>query len=100
MQGGCGQFGVAVDHDPAGHLERRPCRGVTFSQPHLQALESRFEGYGLPPRYKGYGFGILRRSRLDLTPYGDADYADKSNDRRSLSGIVNTLGCGTCQFGK
>ena len=31
-------------------------------------------------------------SGLDLTAYSDADYADKSSDRRSVSGTVITLG--------
>ena len=32
-------------------------------------------------------------SALDLTACNDADYADKSNDRRSVSGTVFSLGC-------
>ena len=35
---------------------------------------------------------FVRGSGLDLTAYSDADYADKSNDRRSVSGTVVTLG--------
>ena len=35
---------------------------------------------------------FVRGSGLDLTAYGDADYADNSNDRRSVSGSVITLG--------
>ena len=34
----------------------------------------------------------MRASGLDLTACSDADYADKSNDRRSVSGTVITLG--------
>ena len=34
---------------------------------------------------------FARGSGLDLTAYSDADYADKSNDRRSVSGTVITL---------
>ena len=35
---------------------------------------------------------LVRGSGLDLTAYSDADYADKSNDRGSVSGTVITLG--------
>ena len=35
---------------------------------------------------------IVRGSGLYLTAYSDVDYADKSNDRRSVSGTVITLG--------
>ena len=31
-------------------------------------------------------------SGLELTGYSDADYADESNDRQSVSGTVVTLG--------
>ena len=41
---------------------------------------------------RGMGLTFLRGSGLDLTAYSDADYADKSNDRRSVSGTVITLG--------
>ena len=34
----------------------------------------------------------MRGSGLDLTAYSDADYTDKSNDRRSVSGTLITLG--------
>ena len=34
----------------------------------------------------GMGLTFARGSGLDLTAYSDADYADKSNDRRSVSG--------------
>ena len=34
----------------------------------------------------------VRGSGLDLTSYSDADYADKSNDRRSVSATEITLG--------
>ena len=37
------------------------------------------------------GLTFVRGSGLDLTAYSDADYADKSNDRRSVSGTVITL---------
>ena len=33
----------------------------------------------------------MRGSGLDLTAHRDADYADKSNDKRSVSGTVITL---------
>ena len=38
------------------------------------------------------GLTFVRGSGLDLTAHSDADYADKSNDRRSVSGTVITLG--------
>ena len=34
----------------------------------------------------------MRGSGLELEVYADADYADKANDRRSVSGIAVTLG--------
>ena len=34
----------------------------------------------------------MRGSGLGLEVYADADYADKANDRRSVSGIEGTLG--------
>ena len=40
----------------------------------------------------GMGLTFVRDSGLDLTAYSDADYADKSSDRRSVSGTVITLG--------
>ena len=41
---------------------------------------------------RGMGLTFVRGSGLDLTAYSDADYADKSNDRRSVSWTVITLG--------
>ena len=41
---------------------------------------------------RGMGLTFVRGSGLDLTTYSDADYADKSNDRRSVSGTVISLG--------
>ena len=41
---------------------------------------------------KGMCLPFVRGSGLDLTAYSDADYADKPNDRRSVSGTVITLG--------
>ena len=38
------------------------------------------------------GLTFVRGSGLDLTACSDADYADKSNGRRSVSGTVVTLG--------
>ena len=37
------------------------------------------------------GLNFVRSSGLDLAAYSDADYADKSNDRRSVSGTVIIL---------
>ena len=39
---------------------------------------------------RGMGLTFVRCSGLDLTVYSD-DYADKSNDRRSVSGTVITV---------
>ena len=41
---------------------------------------------------RGMGLTFVRGSGLNLTAYSDADYADESNDRRSVSGTVITLG--------
>ena len=41
---------------------------------------------------RGMGLAFMRGLGLDLTAYSDADYADKSNDRRSVSGTAVTLG--------
>ena len=38
------------------------------------------------------GLTFVRGSGLDLNAHSDADYADKANDRRSVSGTVITLG--------
>ena len=49
---------------------------------------------------RGMGLAFVRDSGLNLTANSDADYADKSNDRRSVSGTVITFG-GCCrQLGK
>ena len=91
VQGGCGQFHVAINHDATRHFERGACCGAPFIQPQRQALESSSEDHGIPSRDKGYWFDFVRGLGLDLTAYSDADYADKSNDRRSVSGTVITL---------
>ena len=83
---------MAVDHDAARHLERGACCGAPFSQPHRQALESSSEHHDKPPRDKGYGIDFCEGLGLDLTAYSDANYADKSNDRRLVSGTAITLG--------
>ena len=41
---------------------------------------------------RGTGLTLETGSELDLTAYSNAYYADKSNDRRSVSGAVITLG--------
>ena len=41
---------------------------------------------------RGMGLTFVRGSGLNLTACNDAGYADKSNDRRSVSGTVITLG--------
>ena len=92
VQGGCGQSDVTVDHDATSYLAQGACCGASFSQPYRQALESSSEDHGIPPRNKGMGLTFVRGSGLHLTTYSDADYADKSNDRHSVSGTVITLG--------
>ena len=42
---------------------------------------------------------FVRRSGAGLTVYSDADYADESHDRRSVSGMVVPWVCGH-QLGK
>ena len=82
---------VAVDHDMARLLALRAaarhshsptdrhCKAVLKIMAHLHGT-------------RGMGLTFVRGSGLDLTAYSDADYADKSNDRRSVSGTVITLG--------
>ena len=41
---------------------------------------------------KSLGITYIRGSGLELAVYADADYAEKENDRRSVSGIAVTLG--------
>ena len=41
---------------------------------------------------KNFGITYMRGSGLGLEVYADAYYADKTNDRRSVSGIAVTLG--------
>ena len=48
--------------------------------------------YGIPLRNQGVRTDVCAGSGLDLTAYSDADYADESNDRRSVSGVVVALG--------
>ena len=40
---------------------------------------------------KSFGITYLQGSGLGLEVYADADYADKTNDRRTVSGIAVTL---------
>ena len=54
MQGGCGQFDVAVAHDETAHVERCACRGAPLSQPHGQALDGSYEDYGILSRVQGF----------------------------------------------
>ena len=42
-------------------------------------------------RTKSLGITYVRDSGLSLNVYADADYANKDNDRRSVSGVVVTL---------
>ena len=57
-QGGCGQLHVALDHDKAGYLERCLCCCAPLPSPYGEALEGRFEYYGLPPRDQVYGINV------------------------------------------
>ena len=41
---------------------------------------------------KSLGITYVRGSGLSLDVYADADYANKDNDRRSVSGLAVTLG--------
>ena len=41
---------------------------------------------------KNFGITYVRGSGLELEVYADANYADKANDWRSVSGIAVTLG--------
>ena len=41
---------------------------------------------------KSFGITYVRGSGLGLEVYAEADYADKANDRRSVSGTAITLG--------
>ena len=49
---------------------------------------------------RGVGLTVVRGSEFELTVHSDADYADKWNDRRSVSGTVITLGGAARQLGK
>ena len=42
---------------------------------------------------RGVGLAFVRRSMVKLTLFRGADYADESNDKRLVSGMVVTLGC-------
>ena len=69
------------------------CCGTPFSQPHQQALESKSKDNGTPSRDKGYEIGLCEGFGIGFgCVESDADYADTSNDRRSASGTVVTLG--------
>ena len=43
---------------------------------------------------RGLGLAFVRRSVVDWTACSDADYADTSTERRSVSGTVFVLGLG------
>ena len=47
---------------------------------------------------RGMGLTFARGSGLNLTAYSDADYAEKSNERRSVSGTVITLGAAAVRW--
>ena len=81
---------MAADHDAAKHLERGACCGAPLSQPHRQTLESSSEDLGIPPRHKGWGINVYEGFGIGYNR--NADYADKFNDRRSVSRTVITLG--------
>ena len=81
---------MAVDHDAAGHLERCACRGAPLSQPFRRALEGSYQDKGIPIRDQRFGVGVCVRFGIGID--SDADYADQSNNRRSVSGMVVALG--------
>lgn len=49
---------------------------------------------------RGLRLTFVRGSGLDLTAYGDADYADESNDSRWVLGTVVTLGVAAREVGE
>ena len=83
---------MAVDHDAARHLERGARCGAPFSQPTDRHWKAVLKIIAYLHGTRGMGLTFVRGSALDLTAYSDADYADKSNDRRWMSGTVITLG--------
>ena len=92
VQGGCGQFDVAVDHDTARRLERGASCGALYHNITDRHWKAVLKIMAYLHGTRGMGLTFVRGSGLDLTASSDADYADKSNDRRSVSGTVITLG--------
>ena len=87
---------MAVDHVTAGHLEPCACGGAPFS---YNPTDRHWKAFLRITAYlhgtRGMGLAFLGGSGLDLTAYSDADYADESEDRRSVSASVFTSGgCG------
>ena len=92
VQGGCGQFDVAVDHDTARRLERGASCGALYHNITDRHWKAVLKIMAYLHGTRGMGLTFVRGSGLDLTASSDADYADKSNDRRLVSGTVITLG--------
>ena len=89
--GGCDD--VPVDHDEAGHLERWLCVLWRANPTTLRRGTGRqFKMMVYLHGTKFMGLTFVRGSGLDLTAYNDGDSDNKSNDRRSVSGTVITLG--------
>ena len=88
----CWQLDVVVDYDQAGHLERCACCGAPLPHPYGAALEGSSEDYGIPSRDQVFRIDFCAWLGLGLTAGIDADYADKSNSRRSVSGTIITRG--------
>ena len=85
----------------AGHLQPCACCGSPLSRPHGQALESSYEDHGVPGKFatsRDQNSTIDVCAGLGIGFDCDADYADESNDRRSVSGTVVTLGGATVSW--
>ena len=79
---------MAVDHDAARHLESGACCGAHSHNPNDMHWKAVMNIMAYLHGTRGMSLTFVRGSGLDLTAYSDADYADKSNDRRSVSGTV------------
>ena len=91
VQGGCGQSDVPVDDDEAGHLKRFACCGAPLPQPYGEALKGSSEDYGIPTWDQVFEIDFCAGLGIGFGYVSDADYADESNNRRSVSGTVVTL---------
>ena len=76
----------------AGHRKRRACGGTTLSRPNRKALEAVLMVIEYLVGTKDLGLTFERGSGLNLSVFVDANYAEKADDRRSVSGVAVTLG--------